>query len=229
MAYNGLRLGVVADFGAKKLDVKLNEVILINKKSDKLNQTNTIENQIKSLIKWLENEKDLAVTESEKAKINAIFGVNIDYETQSKLKAIERHIDKYSEPWYDGKPESSLTEQEKIQYILKNKLNWKKLGIKKVYPIYFSSKENGSYRVVFVNQKGPIGGNIETRILELNLTEWEPCEDPKKPFDRERFERILCAVVASKRYDNFIEHRIATEFIIKRLDAYYEKQGGANE
>lgn len=47
-------------------------------------------------------------------------------------------------------------------------------------------------------------------------------------FDKERFERMFCAVVASREYSlNLIK---LTELHIARLDAYYaSKEGGENE
>lgn len=56
----------------------------------------------------------------------------------------------------------------------------------------------------------------------------EPTEQPAKPFDRERFERIYLAVVAGGQH---IDDLMTTENTIKLLDAYYaeKEKGGNNE
>ena len=52
-------------------------------------------------------------------------------------------------------------------------------------------------------------------------------EQPAKPFDKDRFERMFCAVLVGDVYENAIK---ATEDILAKLDAYYaSKEGGANE
>lgn len=57
----------------------------------------------------------------------------------------------------------------------------------------------------------------------------EPTEQPK-PFDKERFEAMFRAVVASGVQQNFECFKIDTTYFLQQLDAYYAtKEGGNND
>lgn len=64
---------------------------------------------------------------------------------------------------------------------------------------------------------------ILSDLVAVIATEIAKVQEPQptkqaKPFDKERFERIFCAVVASGSYNDVIN---LTEKILKTLDAYY--------
>lgn len=128
-------------------------------------------------------------------------------------------------------PIAEMTEKEKIEYITNNKLTHKDCPNKTWYAMYINgySPYIGGYRYrvkFYYGDKHMMWQEYDT----LDLSEWQPVgTDQVAPkFDKERFEAMFRAVVAS---GGFYEDSIkATEHFISKLDAYYaSKKGGNNE
>jgi len=139
------------------------------------------------------------------------------------------------QPIHTEQPQPELCESDAIDYILTNKLNWKKLGDNRMFAIGFA-RTGASFRVSFVEYHHVLSGNREVIIHKIDLSEWQPVDTSikqtaqnTKPFDRDRFEAMFRAVVANGDVESnkFFE---CTKDLINQLDAYYinQEKGGTN-
>lgn len=196
---------------------ELNPIEQAYERGEKIRQKNWLKNA------WIQK---LSKTESTSDTLTT-FSNNWDFITHPEKWEL------YTEP--AEQPE--MTEKEKIDHILTNKLTWKPMGNKRFYANWFSAESNEGYRQVhFVDYNNPHSGYFETRIFTIDLSEWQPVdtsikptEQPAKPFDKDRFERMFRAVVASGRTESWKEDFRNTEIALEKLDAYYaSKEGGNN-
>ena len=175
----------------------------------------TNEKQLNELFKYIESNFHVYVTQLDKTKIKRIFGgvltEDIMNDTLHEVKA-EPELNPIERAYNEGK---------KIRH--KNWLNgdWIKKH-KETKTIDNYGNINSVFPFAFIQYPE------KWEIYEPELAPTEPSSQVilDNSFDRERFERMFCAVVASNRSDNeFIE----TEVILEQLDAYYaSKEGGNN-
>lgn len=199
---------------------------------------------------WIKKFSDTQAKDDKGNLINSVWMLNFwkkpeewelyteiqpDAETQAKIEGIERHIEKHAKPRVYECPERQMpkmTEKEKIQYILENKLTWKPMGNNRFYANWFSEEISGGGRGVrFVDYNNPISGYFETRIFTIDLSEWQPVVTAQSPkFDKERFERLFLVVLADMKDATWERAIEATQEGLNKLDAYYaSKKEGNNE
>jgi len=86
----------------------------------------------------------------------------------------------------------------------------------------------------FIDERGSTLYHHNILGFDTHPEKWElytePAEQPAKPFDRERFEAMFRAVVASGRTESYEQDFLATNICLEKLDAYYAtKEGGEND
>lgn len=69
--------------------------------------------------------------------------------------------------------------------------------------------------------KADLEAVIATEIAKAQEAKPEEPEQPAKPFDKERFEAMFRAVVASEAEIDFVFRRNETNYLLEQLDAYY--------
>jgi len=164
------------------------------------------EKQLRELFKYIESNWDVCVSQMDKTDIKRIFGdvlcENIMNDTLHKVKA-EPALNPIADAYEMG---------EKIRYNYWRKNSW--------------IKKHSDSKVI--NQNGVIA---ESRLFDfiVNPEKWELHPEPAKPFDKDRFERMFRAVVASGRTESYEQDFLATNICLEKLDAYYAtKEGGNN-
>lgn len=171
------------------------------------------EKQLKELFKYIEHNWEVCVSQVDKTDIKRIFGGVLCEDIMNDTDQVT-----------DQEPEqvqhaTEMTYEEAVKHIISNKLTHKKAGSDSWYAYKFYG-----YNIHFCDENGK--DMILVRFDELDLHEWYPC---KKPFDKDRFERMFCAVVASGRTERWEQDFKFTEEAIAKLDAYYaEKEKGGN-
>lgn len=162
--------------------------------------------QLKELFKYIEQKWDVAVEDIHKTDIKRIFGVVLtEAKAEPELNEIEREFHDYKPIRLKIWGANDWIKKHSNSQIITNLNNIYDID---EYEFYFNSMKNTPEEWELYEPKVALTEPSSQAILDNS-------------FDRERFERMFCAVVASGHNDNFEADLIDAKYLYEQLELYY--------